>query len=347
MVTFGGWELPVQYTGIVEEHRAVREAAGLFDISHMGEFSVGGEGARDYLDGMLTNDVTRLEIGDGQYTLLLEDQAGVVDDLILYRLGENDYFLVVNAAKITEDRRRLTEYLPAGVVFADQSAAYSAVALQGPKALAIARSFLGAGWPEPQRFEITRYSWNCDPILTARTGYTGEDGLEIFFGNEIAEKFFFALLEAGERFGLKPCGLGARDTLRLEAGLPLNGNDLLPNFTPLAAGLTPFLGLGKAASFPGKNFLLEQKAAGPRTKLVGFRVIESGPPPRPHYDLYVGVEHVGSVTSGAPSPTLGCGIGMGYVLTQHSEPGTRLEMEVRGRRVPVEIVKKPFYKRAG
>jgi aminomethyltransferase len=345
LVEFGGWNMPVQYTGIVEEHKAVRETAGLFDISHMGEFLIEGDGALKFLDGLLTNDLTRLKVGQGQYTLMLDDQGGVLDDLIIYRVKECEFLLVVNASKIEEDRNHITEYLPEHVSFADVSGAYSAVALQGPKALEIARAFLGAGWAEPKRNEITTYSWNCQEVLTARTGYTGEDGLEIFFSNDIAEKFFLALLEAGKPLGLKPCGLGARDTLRLEACYPLNGNDLSTAHTALAAGLDPFLGLAKESSYPGKNFLLEQKAAGLRFKLVAFRVKEKGPPPRPHYLLFSGPDHVGEVTSGAPSPTLGYGIGLAYVRIDCAEPGTVLEMEVRNSRVAVEVVKKPFYKR--
>jgi aminomethyltransferase len=346
LVEFGGWSMPVQYSGIVEEHKAVREAAGLFDISHMGEFLVDGDGALTFLDGLLTNDLTKLKVGQGQYTLMLDEQGGVIDDLIIYRLKDSEYLLVVNASKIEEDRNHLAQYLPENVNFADVSGAYSAVALQGPKALEIARAFLGAGWSEPARNEITRYSWNSQEVLTARTGYTGEDGLEIFFSNDVAEKFFLALLEAGKPFGLKPCGLGARDTLRLEACYPLNGNDLSLAHTALAAGLDPFLGLTKESSYPGKNFLLEQKAAGLRFKLIAFRVKEKGPPPRPHYLLFSGPDHVGEITSGAPSPTLGYGIGLAYVRIDCASPGTVLEMEVRGGRVPVEVVKKPFYKRA-
>ena len=229
--------------------------------------------------------------------------------------------------------------------FFDKSDTTSAVALQGPKALEIARAFLGAGWPEPKRNEITSYSWNCQPVFAARTGYTGEDGVELFFPSEIAENFFMALLEAGKPLGLKPCGLGARDTLRLEACLPLNGNDLSDKRTPLEAGLGIFVSLVKEAPFLGKEVLLRQKSEGVKEKLVAFRVKEKGPPPRPHYPLFQGATQVGEVTSGAPSPTLGYGIGLAYVKTACAEPGTALELEVRGARVPVEVVKKPFYKR--
>ena len=350
LVDFGGWHMPVQYAGILEEHKAVREAAGVFDISHMGEFFIGSPFAKDFLNGLLTNDVEKLAVGQGQYTLMLNEQGGVIDDLIIYHLEENQYFLVVNASKIDEDRAWIEAKLklPAGqgVFFSDRSEMYSALALQGPKALEIARTFFGAGWPEPKRNEITSYSWNCQAILAARTGYTGEDGVELFFPSEVAENFLFALLEAGKPFGLKPCALGARDTLRLEACLPLNGNDLSDKRTPLDAGLGFFVSLTKEANFPGKDVLLRQKSEGLKEKLVAFRLKEKGPPPRPHYLLFQGAEQVGEVTSGAPSPTLGQGIGMAYVKVGCAEPGTSLEIEVRGTRVPVEIVKKPFYKRA-
>jgi aminomethyltransferase len=350
LVDFGGWNMPVQYSSIIEEHKAVREAAGVFDISHMGEFFVSSTFGKSFLNELLTNDVEKLAVGQGQYTLMLNEQGGVIDDLIIYHLSEGQYFLVVNAAKIDEDRAWIEKKLklPAGdgVFFSDRSFLYSALALQGPKALGIARTFLGAGWPEPKRNEITSYSWNCQKVFTARTGYTGEDGIEIFFPNVIAENFFFALLEAGKPFGLKPCGLGARDTLRLEACLPLNGNDLSEKRTPLEAGLGAFISLTKEADFPGKATLQKQKSEGVKEKLVAFRLKEKGPPPRPHYPLFFGAEQVGEVTSGAPSPTLGYGIGLAYVKTAYAEPGATLDLEVRGARMPVEVVKKPFYKRS-
>ncbi len=346
LVEFGGWTMPVQYTGIVEEHKAVRETAGVFDISHMGEFFVSGDNALAFLNGLLTNDVAKLAVGQGQYTLMLNEEGGVIDDLIIYRLHETEFFLVVNASKIEEDHAWIKKNLPAGVSFSDKSDAFSAIALQGPKALEIARKFLGASWPEPKRNEVTTASWNCQPILTARTGYTGEDGLELFFANEIAEKVFLELLEAGKPLGLKPCGLGARDTLRLEACYPLNGNDLSAQRTPLAAGLGTFVSLTKEAIFPGKEILQRQKNEGVKESLVAFRLTDKGPPPRPHYPIYCGPDLVGEVTSGAPSPTLGGGIGMAYVSSVLAKPGTVLHLEVRGARVPVEVIKKPFYKRA-
>jgi len=346
LVDFGGWNMPVQYSGIIEEHKAVREAAGVFDISHMGEFFISGTGSLGFLNGLLTNDVAKLADGQGQYTLMLNENGGLIDDLIAYRLDQKNFFLVVNASKIDEDRAWVEQRISGkGTKLFDHSNLYSAMALQGPKTLEIVRAFLGAGWHEPKRNEIVLCSWNCQEILAARTGYTGEDGIEIFFKNEIAENFFFALLEAGKPFGLKPCGLGARDTLRLEACLPLNGNDLSEKRTPLEAGLGAFVSLTKEAVFPGKDVLQRQKSEGVREKLIAFRVKEKGPPPRPHYALFQGDTQVGEVTSGAPSPTLGYGIGLAYVKTACAEPGTTLDLVVRGNPVPVEVVKKPFYKR--
>ena len=345
LVEFGGWHMPVHYTGIVEEHKAVREAAGVFDISHMGEVFIGGVKAHSFLNGLLTNDVEKLAIGQGQYTLMLNEQGGVIDDLILYRLHDIEFLLVVNAAKIEQDREWIRKHLPADIAFNDKSATTSAVALQGPQALTIARALFGANWPEPKRHEITTHSWNTRFILAARTGYTGEDGVELFFDNDIAESLFSALLEAGKPYGLKPCGLGARDTLRLEAGLPLNGNDLSERWTPLEAGLGVFVSLTKEADFLGRDVLQKQKSNGLNEKLVAFRLKDKGPPPRPHYRLFVGDHQVGEVTSGAPSPTLGYGIGLAYIEVEHAEPGTMLTLDVRGARVPVEVIKKPFYKR--
>jgi aminomethyltransferase len=348
LVEFSGWLMPVQYSGIVEEHRAVRAAAGLFDISHMGEFFINGVGVLSFLNGLLTNDASKLAVGQGQYTLMLNETGGVIDDLILYRLHETEFLLVVNAAKIDEDDAWIRKTMPpSGVSFYNRSALFSAAALQGPRTLEIAAAVFGPAWNVPKHNQITSPSWNCQPILAARTGYTGEDGLEFFFANEIAEPFFLALLEAGKPLGLKPCGLGARDTLRLESCYPLNGNDLSPQRTPLAAGLGAFVSLTKTETFPGKEILQEQKNSGAPEKLIAFRLKEKCPPPRPHYRLYQGNDCVGEVTSGAPSPTLGYGIGLGYVKQSTvTAPGTILEVEVRGARVPVEVVKKPFYKRA-
>jgi len=339
MVEFGGWLMPVFYSSILDEHQAVRTAAGIFDISHMGEFMIEGPQAASFLNSLLTNDINRLRIGDGQYSLMLNEQGGVIDDLILYRADEEAFFLVVNASKIDEDRAWIEAHLPAeGVLFTDKSAEYAAVALQGPKSDAILAEL---GWPRPERNGIVPARL---PFLAfiARTGYTGEDGFEIFCNAASAEALWDRLLAAGA----KPAGLGSRDTLRLESCYPLNGNDLSPERTPLEAGLGIFVSLTKEADFPGKARLLEQKASGLARRLVALKAIGKSAPPRSHYHLFDGEKNIGEVTSGALSPTLGYGIALAYVDAAYAKPGQRLDLEVRGSRFPVEVAPKPLYKRS-
>ncbi|MDE1171955.1 MAG: glycine cleavage system aminomethyltransferase GcvT [Verrucomicrobium sp.] len=344
MVEFGGWEMPVFYSSILDEHQAVRTKAGLFDIAHMGEFRVAGPGAGAALDQLLTNDVAKLAVGEGQYTLLPNERGGVIDDLLVYRTGEEGYLLVVNAAKIEEDRTWIASHLPQGVSFQDESDAVGAVALQGPKAAEIAGALL-PGLALPARNRIVSTIWNGVPLEIARTGYTGEDGFELFVPAASAEALWEALFEVGTTHGLQPCGLGSRDTLRLEACYPLNGQDLSPDHTPLEAGLGFFVALGKEAEFPGKAVLKEQKASGVQRRLVALKPLEKGAPPRSHYPILDGDRPVGEVTSGTLSPTLGHGIALGYVEAGSAAAGTRLDVEVRGRRLPVEVVPKPFYKK--
>lgn len=347
MVEFGGWWMPVQYTGILDEHTTVRTAAGLFDISHMGEFVVKGPQAGPWLNSLLTNDIDKLGDGQGQYSIMLNEQGGVIDDLILYRIAADEYYVIVNASMIDEDYQWASSKLPAsGVTLTNQSDSTAGLALQGPKSEAILKAFLGATTTVPARNTIVPFVWNGIAGRVARTGYTGEDGFEFFFPAASAEKVWDGLLAAGKPLGLKPAGLGARDTLRLEACLPLNGNDLSPKRTPLEAGLGFFVSLTKAADFPGKAVLQKQKADGLKEKLVAFRLAGKGAPPRSHYALFGGSERIGEISSGSQSPTLSTGIGMGYVATAWAEPGKEIEIEVRGTRVPAVIVKKPFYKRA-
>ncbi|SDU22349.1 aminomethyltransferase [Verrucomicrobium sp. GAS474] len=339
MVEFGGWSMPVFYTSILDEHQAVRTGAGLFDISHMGEFMIEGPAAAAFLNSLLTNDIERLRIGDGQYTLMLNGQGGVIDDLIIYRADEEAFFLVVNASKIDEDRAWIESRLPGeGVVFADKSASYAAVALQGPKSDALLADL---GWPRPPRNGIVPARLPFLAFIT-RTGYTGEDGFEIFCEAASAEALWDRLIAAGA----KPAGLGCRDTLRLESCYPLNGNDLSPERTPLEAGLGIFVSLTKEADFPGKARLVAQKADGVAQRLVALRPVEKSAPPRSHYKLFAGEKLVGEVTSGGLSPTLGHGIALAYVEAEYAKPGQRLDLEVRERRSPVEVVPKPFYKRS-
>ncbi len=350
LVEFGGWRMPVQYTGIAEEHRAVREACGLFDISHMGEFWASGPGAMAYLDSVLTNDVSALEVGKGQYTILPNDDGGVIDDLLVYRVESERFLLIVNAAKIDEDWAWMSGKAQgnADVQLVNRSSEMSAVALQGPKAVEVAKKFLGAMWAEklPSRNGIVEVSWNCQTVWVARTGYTGEDGVEMVCENEVAEALFMGLLEAGASEGIKPCGLGARDTLRLEAGLPLNGNDLSPKRTPIQAGLKIFVSFREGKSFPGRSVMEKQVAEGASEMLAAF-VLPEGPPPRAHYKVFdkEGVKELGEACSGAPSPTLGYGIGFTYLSKEYTAVGTELMLDVRGRMIPIQIVKKPFYRR--
>ena len=351
MVEFGGWQMPVFYTSILEEHQAVRTGAGLFDISHMGEFLIEGPGAATRLNGLLTNDIDKLSVGEGQYTLMLNERGGVIDDLIVYRIAAQAFLLVVNASKIGEDWEWIERHLtgPASVsdvLFFNKSSAFAAVALQGPKAAGIAAAALNVAESQlPARNRIVAVKWRTHDLWIARTGYTGEDGFEFFFPPAAADELWEVLLREGGA-ALKPCGLGCRDTLRLEACYPLNGQDLSTDRTPLEAGLGFFVSLSKAAEFPGKAVLSAQKAGGTPARLVAIKPLEKGAPPRSHYPLFAGTEPVGEVTSGTLSPTLGHGIAMAYVASVHAKPGTKLEMEVRGQRLPVEVVAKPFYKKS-
>ncbi|HPA21389.1 MAG TPA: glycine cleavage system aminomethyltransferase GcvT [Verrucomicrobiae bacterium] len=340
MAPFAGWEMPIQYTGILEEHRAVRQATGVFDISHMGEFFFSGAGAAAWLNGLLTNDISRLSPGEGHYTLLLNERGGVIDDLIAYRIGADEYFLVVNASKIDEDAAWMRGHLQAGVSFEDRSEGIAAVALQGPRAIAVFSEVFGAGATAPERFHIASFDFGDARAIIARTGYTGEDGVEIFVPSAAGAALWDRLLAAGA----KPAGLGARDTLRLESCYPLNGHELGPERTPLEAGLRFAVALEKIGGFLGAEVLRSQAAAGLKERLVAFSVEGAGAPPRAGYSLFSGQDRVGEVTSGTFSPSLARGIGMAYVAAASASPGTRLEMEVRGRRVPVVIARKPLYK---
>ncbi len=339
IVDFAGWEMPVQYTGILEEHRAVREAAGAFDISHMGEFFVRGGGATAWLDGLLTNRVAKLSIGEAQYTLMLNERGGVIDDLIVYRLGEDDYLLIVNAAKIDEDAAWLQSHARPGIEFANCSDEFSAIAVQGPVARGVFETVFGAALPG-ERNRVIKVPFHGAEVFVVTTGYTGEDGFEIVAPNAVAVAAWEGLLAAGA----KPCGLGARDTLRLEMCYPLNGSDLSPDHTPLEAGLGFFADLAKD-EFVGKAVLDAQKAAGLQRRLAAIAVNDKSPPIRSHYPVLVDGEVVSETCSGALSPTLGYGIAMTYLPVALAKVGQPVEIEVRGRRYKASVVKKPFLKR--
>jgi len=340
MVPFAGFSMPVQYTGITDEHLAVRKAVGVFDISHMGQFLASGPEARRWLNGLLTNDVLKLESGQGQYTLLLNDHGGVIDDLILYRMEDDEFLLVVNASKISEDFSWMSAHLADGVKLQNLSEDFAGMAVQGPDAAELYESLCGSALPLPPRNGIGSFNTEAGRVIVCRTGYTGEDGFEFFCPAAAGERW----LERMITLGAKPCGLGARDTLRLEMGYPLNGNDLSPDKTPLEAGLGFFVDLNK--NFVGQEVLLKQKATGLPTKLCAVLQTEKGPPLRAHYPVLADGEVIGELCSGGVSPSLGSGIGMAYLPAAHSALGTRLEIDIRGRRFAAEIVKKPFYKKA-
>jgi aminomethyltransferase len=346
IVPFAGWLMPVQYTGIVEEHQAVRKSAGMFDISHMGQLTVDGPRARAWLNTMLTNNLDKLDIGAGQYTFLLNERAGVIDDLIAYRIGDENFLLVVNASRTEEDlawlERHLRERSPdrsggletaAPCKIENRTADFGAVAIQGPRVIELFREL-------PARNRIVDVSVEGTNVSIARTGYTGEDGVEVFFHASDAVKFWNRMLD----HGAKACGLGARDTLRLEMCYPLNGSDLSPERNPLEAGLGFFVDLTKP-NFVGRDVLLPVKENGLREKLVPFRMNEKGPPPRPHYGVFVNGQRIGEVTSGTLSPSLNWGVGMAYVSAVHAKIGEKIEIEIRGQKFPATIERKPLYKK--
>lgn len=347
MVPFAGWEMPVQYTGIVEEHKAVRNAAGVFDISHMGQLLVSGKGAAAFLNRTLTNDVWKLSPGQGQYTLLLNDKGGVVDDLIAYRTSEKEFFLVVNASRIDADWEHLEKQLTEedDVMMANASDFTAGLAVQGPRSREVFQRVFENSAPYPEKNTILISMTENGPMWLCGTGYTGEDGFELFVPIEKAATWFRSIVDAVKAEGGVPCGLGSRDTLRLEMGYPLYGNDLSEDRTPLQAGLGFFVAMEKGG-FTGREALAAQKANGMPDKLVAFRMTGTAPPPRPHYPVLHAGQIVGEVCSGTQSPSLSAGIGMAYLPSAIATLGTQIEIEVRGRQFPAEIVKKPFYRKA-
>jgi aminomethyltransferase len=350
IIPFGGWLMPVQYSSILEEHQAVRNAVGIFDISHMGQLTVEGSGAHEWLNIMLTNNIDKLDVGMGQYTFLLNERGGIIDDLIVYGIDQQKFLLVVNAARTDEDFAWLQKHLTdveatVSVFLTNRSANFGGVAIQGPRILELFHALFGKDANPLPRNAIVDLPFDGTSVSVARTGYTGEDGVEVFFRAEDAVRFWNAVLEKGKPFGIKPCGLGARDTLRLEMCYPLNGSDLSPDRNPIEAGLGFFVDLTKP-SFIGRDALLEMKETGPREKLVPFRMKEKGPPPRPHYPVFENGNHIGEVTSGTISPSLNWGVGMAYVSATHAEIGAQIDIEIRGQKFPAIIEKKPLYKKS-
>ncbi len=361
LIEFGGWEMPVQYTSITDEHLAVRKAAGLFDISHMGEVLINGPGAEGFLNHVLTNDIRKLAPGQGQYTLLCNERGGAIDDLYAYRLAPGEYLLIINASRIEPDVAWLERQLAAfprrsEVKLHNASDSTGALAVQGPRVV----EFINRCFPGPatvgtrvaqvtdlKKNQVGNFAHTGAAIWVSRTGYTGEDGFEIVAPGEQIEAIWNQLLAAGQPYGLKPAGLGARDTLRTEACYPLYGHELDENTTPIEAGLGFFVALDKG-EFVGRPVLAGQKANGPTRKLAAFKMTGKWPPPRPHYAIWTtgpGAAQIGEVTSGTQSPSLGIGIGLGYLPADLACPDTPIEIEIRGKRAPALVVPKPIYRK--
>ncbi len=356
LIDFGGWEMPVLYTSIVEEHLAVRNSAGIFDISHMGEVTVSGAGAADFLNRTLTNDIRKLAPGQGQYTLMCNERGGVIDDLYAYRLCEGVYLLVINASRVEADVPWLQAQAATfprrnELQLTDASHNYAAVAVQGPRVKDFMNDCIAGTSISGTRVErvtdlkknqIGEFHFEHGGVLVSRTGYTGEDGFEIVGSDKAIEHAWSKILSTGLPFGIKPCGLGSRDTLRTEVCYPLYGHELDENTTPMEAGLDFFVSFDKGG-FNGRNILAEQKANGVRKKLVAFKMTGKSAPPRPHYLIWASDANVGKATSGTQSPSLGVGIGMGYVPPALTKPDTQIEIEIRGKYSPALVVPKPIY----
>ena len=343
MAEFGGWEMPIEYAGITQEHLAVRNAAGIFDVSHMGEIAVRGPQALSLLQELTSNDVARLKVFQAQYTALMYPEGSAVDDCVVHRLGEDQYFICVNAANTDKDYQWIVAHNKAGAEVQNVSSQYSQIALQGPRAADI----LG----KVTDFDLAslRYYWcgdaRCCGVkgLLARTGYTGEDGFEFYFAPENSERVWNVLLEAGRDEGLQPVGLGARNTLRLEAGYPLYGHELDENTTLLEANLGWICKLDKG-EFLGRNVLQKQLEEGVRKKLVGLEMLEPGIA-RDGYPVWMESKKVGQVTSGSPAPFLKKNIGLAFVPPAAAGAGREMKIEIRTRQVRARQVPVPFYKR--
>jgi aminomethyltransferase len=343
LIEFGGWEMPVQYSGILAEHRAVRTRAGLFDLSHMGEIEVAGPRALEVCQELLVTDVARVWLWQAQYSVLCYPDGGIVDDVIVYRVAEERYLLCVNAANIDKDCDWMVAHNQGRAGLSNRSDEYALVALQGPLAQSILQRLTALDLSQVRRYWAAPGAVAGVSVLIARTGYTGEDGFELFVPAHQSVSVWTACLDTGQREGIVPVGLGARDTLRLEAGYLLYGNDIDAQTTPLEAGLHRLVKFDKGM-FLGREALLQQQASGMTKQLIGIKMEDSGIP-RHGYLLWDGARQLGQVTSGTQSPTLGVGIALGYVPPTAAAVGATLVVEIRGRRARARIVERPFYHR--
>ncbi len=341
MVDFAGWLMPIYYTGIIAEHQWTRQSAGAFDVSHLGEFHVSGPGAFAFLQRCVTNDLNKLKDGRILYSLLCDEEGRALDDLLIYQAAKDDYYVIVNAANSERDFEAMARYAPAGVSLKNHSDETACIAVQGPKSEAALEKLFGFELHTLGYYHFKEERFAGQPVWVSRSGYTGEDGFEIFSSYAQAPALWDKLIQEGKAEGVLPAGLGARNTLRLEAGNALYGNDVDITTTPLEAGLGWAIAFDKQGGFVGRESLLKQKTCGISRRLVGFKVLDK-PVAREHYLLFKDEKNIGTVTSGSFSPSLGYNIGLGYVEKGHELPGTRIEIEVHGRRVPAEIVKLPF-----
>jgi aminomethyltransferase len=342
MTAFGGFEMPLAYAGIIDEHLAVRSHAGIFDLSHMGEFELAGAAAAELLERAMTNSASRLQVGQAHYTLMCTPDGGTIDDLIVYRVDDARFMLCVNAANIAADREWLLELGAADAGFRDLGDETGLVAVQGPQAEPILADLADKPLAQLRRFALTHAAVAGVRCIAARTGYTGEDGFELFAPANQAEKLFSAILEAGAPRGLVPCGLGARDTLRLEAGLALYGHELDRATSPLEAGLSAFVRFGR--DFIGEEALAAQRREGPKRRLAGIRTQDGRSVARQGYGLFLNGREIGKVTSGTFAPTFGRPLAMAYLDSASGTPAS-VDVEIRTHRVAAAVVPLPFYRR--
>lgn len=345
IVDFAGWEMPVQYSGVLDEHKTVRTQVGLFDVSHMGEVLVTGRGALEWLQKMVTNDLSKVAVGQAQYAALCYDNGTIVDDIITYRKGADSFFICVNAGNAKKDVAWLKDHLPtSGVVLEDLSAEYSQIAIQGPRSRELLQEAVDI------KIGDMKYYWFAEgkvfgtPAIIARTGYTGELGFEVYIPNSAARMVWRGLLEVGQKYGVKPCGLGARDTLRLEMGYLLYGNDMDDTTNALECGLGWVTKFAKG-DFIGASALRTANEQGLKRKLVGFEMVDKAIG-RHGYKIFgseSGGSEIGHVTSGSVGPSVGKNVGMAYVTTDKSVLGSDIWVEIRGERKHAKVAKKPFY----
>lgn len=343
MVPFAGFNMPVSYEGVNQEHETVRNGVGVFDVSHMGEFFIKGPKALELIQKISSNDASKIAVGKAQYCYLPNDKGGIVDDLIIYRMADEEYMLVTNASNIEKDWEWISKHNTMGAELVDRSSEYSLLAIQGPKAIEAMQSLTSVNLSEIKfySFEVADFA-GIDNVIISATGYTGSGGFEIYCKNEDVEHIWNKVFEAGESFGIKPIGLAARDTLRLEMGFCLYGNDIDENTSPLEAGLGWITKFTK--DFINSENLQKEKEAGLKQKLIGFELISRGIP-RQGYEIADSDDKIiGRVTSGTMAPSLGKGIGLGYVTIENSEPGTEIFIKVRNKNIPAVVVKTPFYK---